>query len=594
MIDLRTEMTPAKLRADAMAGLLIAVLTLPQGIAFATLAGLPPQYGIYASIIPCIVAAIFGSSNHVVSGPTNANSLALFAALSPLAIPGSPKYIAFALGVTTIVGLIQLAIGAFRLGWITDFIAPAVLIGFMNGAAVLIGLYAIPDLMGVHLHSSHQPFAVAAGIFAAAKQVNIDAVIVGVVTLAVTIGMHKISRRSPFMLFGLISGLLASEILNIVDGGSAITRVGTLQSVLPPLSLPGTSFDLLPEFISIAGALSIVALGQSVSIAKALAQRSHQQLDINQEIVGQGLSNVIGSFFSSYVSCGSLNRSLPNLLAGAQSSLSAIFSAGFIIALTFASRPILERLPMPAIAAMLLYTAYRLIDGRSFMRLARVKKADFAVASITGIGIIFLTFQEAILIGSIISLLLYLHRTAHPAIRSLIPNPNAPSRIFTPQDELAESAPECPQVKLIRAEGSIYFGAVSYVTQQLNKLRHRTSQKHLLVMVKSMNFIDLAGLEIWEHELSARRALGGDLYFHRPRSSVRQLWSKTGFDERLGNDNIFDSKSVAIAAITSRLDRRVCANCKANVFTECAALKLSASKSPKTSAAGEPELDTEV
>jgi SulP family sulfate permease len=198
------------------------------------------------------------------------------------------------------------------------------------------------------------------------------------------------------------------------------------------------------------------------------------------------------------------------------------------------------------------------------------------------------------LIGSIISLLLYLHRTAHPGVRSLVPNPNMESRAFTPQDELAETAAECPQVKLIRAEGSIYFGAVSYVTQQLNKLRHRSSQKHLLVMVKSMNFIDLAGHEIWEHELNARRAIGGDLYFHRPRSSVRQLWSKTGFDERLGNDNIFDSKTVAIAAITSRLDRQVCANCTANVFHECAALKMSADKNLKTSAAGEPELDTEV
>jgi SulP family sulfate permease len=573
MIDLRMEMSPEKLRADASAGLLIAVLTLPQGIAFATLAGLPPQYGIYSSIIPCVVAAVFGSSKHVVSGPTNANSLALFAALSPLAIPGSPNYIAFALAVTAFVGIIQLTVGAFRLGWVTDFIAPPVLIGFMNGAAVLIALYALPDLMGVHLETAHRPLAVAAGIFAAAKHLNPNSVIVGITTLVVTVVMSKVARRSPFMLVGLIGGYIASELLSQFAKGPPIALVGSLQSVLPPFSMPSTSLKLLPELISIAGALSIVALGQSVSIAKALAQRSHQQLDINQEIIGQGLSNIVGSFFSSYVSCGSLNRSLPNFLAGAQSSLAAVFSAGFLIALTFVSRPLLEHLPMPAIAAMLGYTAYRLIDVQGMIRLLRVRKADFVVAGITGFGILFLSFQDAILIGSVASLVLYLHHTAHPAVKTLVPNLTLPHRTFTPIDEFKEPVVECPQVKLIRIEGSIYFGAMSYISHQLHKLRNSSKQKHLLAMVESMNFIDIAGLEIWEHELRARRELGGDLYFHRPRQAVKRLWSKTGFDLEIGDKNIFETKRAAIASISSRLDPRICAACNANVFTECAKLQ---------------------
>jgi SulP family sulfate permease len=189
-----------------LAGLLLAVLALPQGIAFATLAGMPPQYGIYASIVPCAVAAIFGSSNHVVSGPTNANSLALFAALSPLAVPGGPNYIAFALVVTLLVGIIQFGLGVLRLGWMTDFIAPAVLMGFLSGGAVLIGLYALPDLFGLTLVTDHQPFAVATGLFYALRDINPNAFAVGIGTLAATVAAASISRGLPFMLIGIVAG----------------------------------------------------------------------------------------------------------------------------------------------------------------------------------------------------------------------------------------------------------------------------------------------------------------------------------------------------------------------------------------------------
>jgi sulfate permease, SulP family len=566
---LRQMLRPETLRADAMAGLLLAVLALPQGIAFATLAGLPPQYGIYSSIIPCAVAAIFGSSNHVVSGPTNANSLALFAALSPLAIPGSPDYIAFALAVTGLVGIIQLSIGAFRLGWMTDFIAPSVLIGFMSGAAVLIALYALPNLFGLHLTGGHEPYAVLSGLINTAKHINLSALLVGLCTLLVTIGVARISRRLPFMLIGILAGYAMSELLIRYFHGEPVARIGDVPSVLPPFSIPSASFSMLPQFISIAGALTIVALGQSVSISKALALRSRQHLDVDREIMGQGLCNIAGSFFSSYLSCGSLNRSLPNLLAGARTPLAAVLSSVFLVILALATRPFLERIPMPAIAAMLAYIAYSLFDVRGFARLARVSKTDFGVGVVTAIGMWFLPFQQAILIGCAFSLLLYLHRTAHPAIRALVPDPKSPGRIFTPIADFTELIPECPQIKLVRVEGSIYFGAAGYVSQVLHNMRNSATQKHLLVMVKSMNFVDLAGAEVWENELSARRAMGGGLYFHRPRDAVRKIWHRTGFDIRLGPENIFERKHEALASIYKQLDQDICATCPVRIFAEC-------------------------
>ena len=560
---------PATLRADALAGLLGAVLALPQGIAFATLAGMPPQYGIYTAIVPCIVAALFGSSRHVVSGPTNANSLALFAALAPLAIPGSPDYIAYALAVTGLVGVMQLALGAFKLGWVTDFIAPAVLIGFMGGAAILIGLYAVPDFLGLVLPGRGGALGVLSGLAASIGNLNSGAAIVGACTLAVTVATARVSHRLPFMLIGLIAGFTVSEVLALWPTWPAVMRIGEIPSVLPPFSVPWVSPSMLPQFVSIAGALSIVALGQSVSIAKAIAHRSGQHLDVDREFVGQGLSNIVGSFFSSYVSCGSLNRSLPNFVAGARTPLAAGLSAVFLVGLAFATRPLLERLPIPAIAALLIYIAHGLIDVRGFVRLARVSRADLGIAIVTFCGMLFLPFQEAILIGSGLSLLLYLNRTAHPAVRTLLPNPALPSRTFTPVEELPGPASECPQLKLVRIEGSIYFGAAGYLSRRLHAMRSSATQRHLLVMVKSMNFIDLAGAEVWEQELAARRSMGGDLYFHRPRHDVRQLWSRTGFDLRLGAANVFASKAEAVSSIYRRLDHEICATCKLRVFREC-------------------------
>lgn len=561
--------SPRTLHADMLAGFLGAVLALPQGIAFAALAGMPPEFGIYTAIVPCIVAALFGSSRYVVSGPTNANSLALMTALVPLAAPGSPAFIATALAVTALVGAMQLLLGLFRLGWITDFISPSVLTGFMSGAALLIGLYALVDVLGLHLDGVHGAADTLAALAAHVSDASPSAVIVAASTLVATAAFARLSRKLPYMLMGVMVGYGTSELLVRTFGMVEMARVGAIPAALPPLSLPLVRLDQLPELMSIAAALSIVALGQSVSIAKALARRSGEYVDVDREFVGQGLSNVAGAFFSSYVSCGSLNRSLPNYLAGARTPMAAVFSAVFLIGLVFVSRPVLERLPLAAIGALLFYIALGLLDLQRFRWLWRAGRADFVVALVTLGAMLTLPFQDAILLGCGLALVGYLHRTAHPAVRTLVPDPRSPDRPFTPLEELAGPAVECPQLKLVRVEGSLYFGAAGHVGKRLQHMRSRVGQKHLLVMVKSMNFIDVAGTELWTHELAQRRAEGGDIYFHRPRSAVRDIWARTGFIAQLGPDHVFGSKREAVAQIYKRLDKSICATCSARIFHEC-------------------------
>ena len=613
------------LRADALAGLLGAVLVLPQGIAFATLAGLPPEYGLYTAIVPCIIAALFGSSWHVMSGPTNANSLALFAMLSPLALAFSPVYIQLALAVTVMVGVLQWLMGALRLGVLANFISPAVLFGFTSGAALLIAVHALPDFLGLAGSTEHSVAGVMTHVLTQLPQANPAALAVAGITLVVALGLRRFRRNWPYMLIGLAIATALSWAWGLWTAGSntpssVLRTVGAIATPWPRLELPRISWAQASELVGLAFALTIVALGQTISIAKTVALRAGQRIDANREFRGQGLSNIVGGFFSSYVSCGSMNRSMPNLETGARTPLASIFSALLLLGLVAVSAPVLAQIPMAALAGLLVLVALALLDLKRWRKLFALSRSDFAVALTTVVATVTIRLEMAILLGMLLSLMSFLYRTSRPAMRTMGFDSRAPDRQFVvidanqnspalgvqesirtngdslvkqgPRDWLRQTAgavsplggsevhavtsvgttflPECPQLKLLRMEGEVYFGATQYVADILHALRSQpNAQKHLLVMAKSMNFIDLAGAELWETELAARRAMGGNLYFHRPRPEVIGMWRKTGFTDLLGPEHQFRDKRSAIASIFTRLDPDICRSCAARIFTEC-------------------------
>ncbi|WP_240523550.1 SulP family inorganic anion transporter [Polaromonas sp. AER18D-145] len=566
------QVTPASLRADLMAGLLGAVLVLPQGIAFATLAGLPPEYGLYTAIIPCIIAALFGSSWHVMSGPTNANSLALFAMLSPLALAFSPGYIQMALAVTVMVGVMQWLIGALRLGSLANFISPAALFGFTSGAAVLIAVYALPDLLGLPAAADHGAAAVLLHVATMVRSVQPAALAVAGVTVAVALLVRRLRPSWPSMLAGLAAATALAWVwtTHLSATPLPLRTVGQITTPWPKFAIPSVSWSALSELLGLAFALTIVALGQSISIAKAVAARSGQRIDANREFRGQGLSNIIGGFFSSYVSCGSLNRSMPNLEAGARTPLAAVFSALLLLGLVAVSAALLAQIPMAALAALLVLVAVSLLDLGRWRQLFSLSRTEFGVALATLVATVSIRLEIAILLGTLLSLMSFLYRTSKPAMRTMGFDSRAPDRQFVVLADSATPLPECPQLKLLRMEGEVYFGATQHVADTLHALRHaRHPQKHLLVMGKSMNFIDLAGAQLWEAELNARRAMGGDLYFHRPRPEVIQMWQTTGFTRLLGPEHQFPDKRSAIATIFTRLDPAICRSCTARIFEEC-------------------------
>lgn len=570
-----------------MAGLLGAVLVLPQGIAFATLAGLPPEYGLYTAIVPCIIAALFGSSLHVMSGPTNANSLALFAMLSPLAMAFSPAYIQLALAVTVMVGVLQWLIGALRLGVLANFISPAVLFGFTSGAALLIAVHALPDFLGLAAAPEHSAGAVLKHVISHLTSAQPAALVVAAITLGVALLLRRFRRNWPYMLIGLVVATALAWLWThyaSATPSAALRTVGHIATPWPRFQVPDISWAQASELIGLAFALTIVALGQAISIAKTVALKSGQRIDANREFRGQGLSNIVGGFFSSYVSCGSMNRSMPNLEAGARTPLASVFSALLLLALVAFSAQLLAQIPMAALSALLVLVAMNLLALARWRELFGLSRSDFGVALATMIATVTIRLEIAILLGMLLSLMLFLYRTSRPAMRSMgfdsrgldrqfvviDPEPEAANGSNRSDEPPRQALPECPQLKLLRMEGEVYFGATQHVADILHALRSQPQpQKHLLIMAKSMNFIDLAGAELWESELAARRAMGGNLYFHRPRPEVIRMWRKTGFTDVLGPEHQFPDKFTAISTIFSKLDPEICRHCTARIFWEC-------------------------
>ena len=591
-----TRVDRSTLRADAIAGVLGALLVLPQGFAFATLAGLPPEYGLYTAIVPCAVAALFGSSWHVVSGPTNANSLALFATLTPLAAVGSPTYIQLALAVTVMVGAMQWLIGTLRLGSLTNFISPAALRGFLTGAAALIVIHSITDFLGLSGPVQHGTVALIVHVVEHLNGAQPTALGVGLATLAIVLVLRRTVPRWPFMLLGLVAGTAIAFAINqtsLVRWGE-VAVVGNIPPIVPQFHWPSVPLTSIPELLSIAFALTIVALGQSISIAKVVAARSGQAVDTNREFRGQGLSNIVGGFFLSYVSCGSLNRSMPNFEAGARTPLAAVFASLWLLLLIAFTSPLLSRIPMPAIAALLLVVGWSLLDIAGWRRLYRQSPQDFTIAFVTGIATLTIRVEMAILLGTILSLVTHLYRTSRPFIRVMGFASVEQDRPLVVLTDVAAPLPECPQLKMVRMEGEVYFGAVPFVADRLRELHSKpAAPKHLLVMAKSMNFIDLPAAEMWKAELVARRADGGDLYFHRPRRPVIELWKRIGYLEEIGADHVFETKRQAIGVIFDRLDRGICATCRVRVFQECKTLPLPV-VAPASDSTTEPDVGTVI
>lgn len=552
-------------RTDLMAGLTGALVALPQGVAFATIAGMPPEYGLYAGMIPAVIAALFGSSWHLVSGPTTAASIVLFSVLSPHAEPGSAQYVSLALTLTFMVGLIQLVMGLARLGTLVNFISHSVVTGFTAGAAILIATNQVKHFTGQAIPRGASFADTWTHVFTHAGDIQIAIAATGLFTLLLGIAVKRWLSGLPYMIAAMLGGAVLGNVLGAWLGAELPT-VGALPASLPPLSAPSFDAESIRAVASGVIAVTLLALTEAVSIARALAARSGQHVDGNQEFVGQGMSNLAGAFFSGYVATGSFNRSGVNYAAGAKTPVAAMLAGAFLLVLVLFVAPWAQYLPNAAMAGILFLVAWGLIDFDEIYHTVKTSRQELAIMIATFAATLFLTLEEAIIIGVLLSLAIYLSRTSKPQVRVRVPNPYSAKRKFIDAGHVAQ----CPQLRFVRIDGSLFFGATSHIQESLAAQDQAApGQKHLAVVAHGINFIDLAGAHFLAEEAERRRSQGGGLYFIRIKDTVQEQLAETGALKLIGGANLFDSKTEAIDSICRRLDPEVCRNCRARIFREC-------------------------
>ncbi|MDP6651811.1 MAG: SulP family inorganic anion transporter [Gammaproteobacteria bacterium] len=556
---------------DLIAGLTGAIVVLPQGVAFATIAGMPPEYGLYAGIVPAIVAALFGSSWHLVSGPTTAASVVLFSTLSPYALPGSEEYVQLALTLTLMVGIFQLVLGMLRLGAVVDFISHTVVVGFISGAAILIMLSQVQHFLGLDISGGGHLYQILVRLAQNIGKINPYDLTVGLTALLAGIASLRWFPRIPYMLVSMIAGGILAYLLNLIlgQGSTGIETVGALPAGLPPLSRPGISFEVIQKLAPAAAAITLLALTEAVTIGRSLALRSGQNLDSNQEFVGQGLSNVAAGFFSGYVATGSFNRSAVNYEAGARTPLAAVFAGLFLMVCVVLVAPLTAYLPNAVMASVLFLVAWKLIDVPRIARIIRASRMEAVVLVLTISTALFVGLEFAILLGVVFGLLLYVMDTSRPRMFSRVPDVNQPDRGFVTDPNLDE----CPQLKILRVDGSLYFGSTHYVERMLRIYRQREPrQTHLLLICSGVNEIDVSGAEFLALEAQRRTAEGGGLYLYRIKADALVILRRGSYMQDIGEDHQFQKKHHAIATIFPKLNHSFCKICERRIFRECATI----------------------
>ncbi len=552
------------LKSDLIAGLTGAVIVLPQGVAYALIAGLPPEFGLYTAIVTPIIAALFGSSYHLISGPTAAISIVVMSVVSSMVPPGSAQFIGYALVLTLMAGMIQLALGLARMGALVNFISHTVVIGFTAGAAILIATSQLKYVLGLTLERSNDFVFTLQQITAHLPELNPWSLLIAGITLVTTLILKKVRPKFPGMLAGLfLSGLFCW----LVDGESkGVTLVGSLSSGLPAFAMPDISFELIRELAPGAIALSILALIEAVSIGRAVALRSQQRIDGNQEFIGQGLSNIVGSFFSCYAGSGSFTRTGANYDAGARTPMAAIFAAVILLLIILLIPEITAFLPLPAMGGAILLIAWNLIDFHHIRQILTISKPESTVLIVTFVSTLFLHLEFAVYSGVLVSLMLYLNRTSRPQMITVAPAPETERRNLLNVQRL--DLPECPQIKILRLDGSLFFGAVDHVQSEI----HRASEQvqgtgKIILIAKGINFIDIAGAEMLAQEAKRLKAERGGFYICSMKVRVKAQLDQYYVDQ-IGEDYFFTDPNHAIATLTDGLDSAFCQRCRTCVFLE--------------------------
>jgi sulfate permease, SulP family len=551
------------LRADAIAGLTVAVIALPQAMAYALIAELPPEIGLYAAIVGALVGALWGSSRHLQNGPTNTVSLLVLSVLLAIGNPGASGLPALAALMAVLVGLIQLILALARLGVMVNFISDAVIVGFTAGAGILIFINQIRNLLGLHITSSPHPWEMIPEITSHIGATNLSSLWIGVGVIVLLLILRRVNRKLPAPLIAIIVSSLIVFFFGLDERG--ISVVGELPRGLPPLTLPKIDMEMIQGLLTGAAAVAAIGLVESISIARSIASQTNQRLDSNQEFFGQGLANIASGLFGGYPVAGSFTRSVINYDAGARTAVSNLFVSLFLLIAVLFLGPLAAYVPQPALAGVIIVTAYGLVDWEEIRRIWRSNHVDRTIMVFTLAATLVLPLEYAVLSGIGLSLLTYLLQTSKPTVRVVLPSDDF--RYFTPRP----GKPSCPQLGVIEILGDLYFGAVNHIEEKImENVNAHPGQTHLLLRMYPVENCDISGIHVLENIKHFYRDRGGDVYFVHVHRHVRELMKSTDFYECVGSDHFLDPDEAIKHLFHHVLNPAICIyECPVRVFKYC-------------------------
>lgn len=520
------------LKGDLSAGLTVGVMLIPQGMAYSMLAGMPPIYGLYASIIPLILYAIFGTSRQLAVGPVAMVALLISSGVGAIAQPTTEEYIGLAILLALMVGIFQLMLGVFRLGFLVNYLSHPVISGFTSAAALIIGLSQLKHLMGVDIPRSHYIHEVLIDAVKMAGETHFPTLILGVVAIAIIMTLKKISKAIPGPLVVVTLGILAVYLLSLHEGGMKI--VGTVPSGLPSPEIPTVEFGAMGELLTIALTISLVGFMESFAVAKAIQSR-HKDYDIdaNQELIGLGVANIGGAFFQAFPTTGGFSRSAVNDQSGARTGLASIISALFIALTLIFLTPLFYFLPKAILASVIMVAVFGLIDIKEAVHLWKTDKADFAMLIATFLATLSLGIELGIGVGVALSLLVVIYRSAYPHVAVL---GRLPGSTYYRNLNRFKEAEDRKDILVIRFDAQMYFANANYFREKLNKLVEKKGSELQLVVInaESMSFLDSTAVHTIHDMVRDLKAKQISLYMAGVIGPVRDILYRSHLLDELG------------------------------------------------------------
>jgi SulP family sulfate permease len=555
---------------DFTSGLTVAVVLVPQSMAYAMLAGLPPVVGLYASALAPAIAALWGSSPQLQTGPVAIVSLLVFTSLMPIAEPESPEFVKLAAVLAIIVGVFQLLLGVFRLGFIMNFVSHAVVIGFSNAAAIIIASTQIPHLIGIEITKHEFVFKNFIEIGKNLPEIHPYTALIGVASIVFILISRKIHPLFPGALIAVVVSTLTAYYMGLGDMG--VKLVGHIPSGLPKPELPDVDLDIVDELMGKGIVIAIIGFMEAYAIAKTMAAQTKFKLDVDQELVGQGLANLVNGFFKGYPVSGSFSRSAVNFLAGAKTGLSSVFTSVFVIVTLFFLAPLLYNLPRAVLAAIVIVAVIGIVKPKAFIQLYKTNPQDGVVALVTFASSFIMKPDYAIFIGIVLSLVLFLWRSMHPRLVLLTRDPK--TRTFVNSELFG--LPGCPQILFIRPDASLYFANAEHIIEaiEMQVKKREESLKFVIIDGESINHIDATAIDVLSEFIENLESRGIRLYFVNLKTPVREILTRAGIFEIIGEDRVVPSKGSVVRRLFELIDHNYCREeCPYAVFDECYEVK---------------------